>query len=79
VYVNAPLATCESRDVKGLYLRARNGEIPEFTGINSPYEEPANPEIVLQTDRETLEESTARLLEFLLPRLRVRRDDDIAI
>jgi bifunctional enzyme CysN/CysC len=79
VYVNAPLATCESRDVKGLYQRARNGEIPEFTGINSPYEEPANPEIVLHTDRETLDESTARLLEFIVPRIRVRRDDDVSI
>jgi bifunctional enzyme CysN/CysC len=79
VYVNAPLATCESRDVKGLYQRARNGEIAEFTGINSPYEEPANPEIVLHTDRETLDESTARLLEFIVPRIRVRRDDDISI
>jgi bifunctional enzyme CysN/CysC len=79
VYVNAPLATCESRDVKGLYQRARNGEIPEFTGINSPYEEPENPEIVLHTDRETLDESTARLLEFIVPRIRVRRDDDVSI
>jgi bifunctional enzyme CysN/CysC len=79
VYVNAPLATCESRDVKGLYQRARNGEIPEFTGINSPYEEPANPEIILHTDRETLDESTARLLEFIVPRVRVHRDDDISI
>ena len=79
VYVNAPLATCESRDVKGLYQRARNGEIAEFTGINSPYEEAANPEIVLHTDRETLDESTARLLEFIVPRIRVRRDDDISI
>jgi bifunctional enzyme CysN/CysC len=79
VYVNAPLATCESRDVKGLYQRARNGEIPEFTGINSPYEEPENPEIILHTDRETLDESTARLLEFIVPRIRVRRDDDVSI
>jgi bifunctional enzyme CysN/CysC len=79
VYVNAPLETCESRDVKGLYQRARNGDIPEFTGINSPYEEPENPEIVLHTDRETLDESTARLLEFIVPRIRVRRDDDISI
>jgi adenylylsulfate kinase-like enzyme len=73
------LATCESRDVKGLYQRARNGEIPEFTGINSPYEEPENPEIILHTDRETLDESTARLLEFIVPRIRVRRDDDVSI
>jgi bifunctional enzyme CysN/CysC len=79
VYVKAPLATCESRDVKGLYQRARNGEIPEFTGINSPYEEPENPEIILHTDRETLDESTARLLEFIVPRIRVRRDDDVSI
>lgn len=79
VYVNAPLATCESRDVKSLYQRARRGEIPEFTGINSPYEEPANPEVILHTDQETLEESTGKLLEFIIPRIRVRRDDDISI
>ena len=49
VYVNAPLETCEARDTKRLYARARLGEIEEFTGISSPYEEPQDPEIVLDS------------------------------
>ena len=71
VYVNAPIEVCEERDVKGLYKRARSGEITEFTGISAPYEEPADPELVVHTDRQTREESVATLIEFLRPRLRV--------
>jgi bifunctional enzyme CysN/CysC len=63
VYVNAPLAICEQRDVKGLYRRARTGEIHHFTGVDDPYEAPAAPEIECRTDRETLAESTAKVLE----------------
>jgi adenylylsulfate kinase len=65
VYVAASLETCESRDVKGLYRKARAGEIPEFTGISAPYEEPEKPELVLDTNRQTAEESVGRLLGFL--------------
>ncbi len=71
VYVNASLESCEARDVKGLYKKARKGLIPDFTGISSPYEIPANPEIELFTDRETPEESIGRLMDYLLPKIRV--------
>jgi len=61
IFVNAPLAVCESRDVKGLYQKARQGEIKGFTGIDDPYEEPLNPEIECRTDLESLEESVAKV------------------
>ncbi|MEN8182122.1 MAG: adenylyl-sulfate kinase [Myxococcota bacterium] len=65
VYVSASLETCESRDVKGLYQKARAGEISEFTGISAPYEAPERPELVLDTNRQTLEESVSELVGFL--------------
>jgi adenylylsulfate kinase len=65
VFVDASLETCESRDVKGLYQRARAGQIPEFTGISAPYEAPERPELVLDTNRQTSVESVGRLLGFL--------------
>jgi adenylylsulfate kinase len=65
VYVNASLETCEGRDVKGLYQKARAGEIPEFTGISAPYEAPESPELILDTNRQTVEESVAQLVEHL--------------
>jgi adenylylsulfate kinase len=65
VFVNAPLAVCEERDVKGLYQRARAGEIKQFTGIDDPYEAPSNPEIECKTDQEALEESVAKVLTQL--------------
>lgn len=65
VFVDCPLEVCEERDVKGLYAKARAGEIPEFTGISAPYEEPSNPEIVINTANKTLEESLAELVEKL--------------
>lgn len=65
VYVNAPLAVCEARDVKGLYKRARAGEIKQFTGIDDPYEPPIDPEVECRTDRETLEESVTKVLFHL--------------
>lgn len=66
VFVDAPLATCEARDVKGLYQRARAGQIPAFTGIDSPYEPPLAPEVVCRTHLETVEESTAKVLRKVL-------------
>ena len=69
VYVNGSLEKCESRDVKGLYKMARKGIIPEFTGIDSPYEPPMHPELVINTDNEKEEESLSRLLNFLLPKI----------
>ena len=65
VYINAPLNICESRDVKGLYARARAGEIKHFTGIDDPYEAPLNPDIECRTDLETIEESVAKILAYL--------------
>jgi adenylylsulfate kinase len=65
VYVDASVETCEGRDVKGLYRRARAGEIPEFTGISAPYEAPLRPELVLDTNRQTVEESVGAILRFL--------------
>ena len=65
VYVNAPLEVCEQRDVKGLYKKARAGEIKNFTGIDDPYEPPLNPEVECRTDLETLEESASKVLAKL--------------
>jgi len=65
VYVAADVETCEARDVKGLYRKARAGEIPEFTGISAPYEAPERPELVLHTAVQTLEESVAQLVGYL--------------
>lgn len=70
VYVNAPLEVCEQRDVKGLYKKARAGEIKSFTGIDSPFEEPKNPAIELKTDIISLEKCTEYLLEALLEKIR---------
>ncbi|MBT3046029.1 MAG: adenylyl-sulfate kinase [Candidatus Thiodiazotropha sp.] len=65
VYVKASVDTCEERDVKGLYKRARAGEIPNFTGISSPYEEPENPEIVIDTENREIDECVDSLVESL--------------
>jgi adenylyl-sulfate kinase len=65
VYAKCPLEVCIKRDVKGMYQKAIRGEIKEFTGISDPYEEPENPEIQLETDKETLEESVQKVLRRL--------------
>jgi len=65
VYVRCPLDVCMTRDVKGMYQKAIRGEIKEFTGISDPYEEPENPEIILETDKETLEESAQKVIAGL--------------
>jgi len=67
IYCHCPLETCESRDVKGLYAKARQGLIPDFTGISSPYEAPENPELTLDTGSTTLETCVQEVL-FLLKR-----------
>ncbi|MFN7146722.1 MAG: adenylyl-sulfate kinase [Myxococcota bacterium] len=64
-YVNASVETCEARDPKGLYKKARAGQIPEFTGISAPYEEPANPELVIHTGDQTVDESAMAVLRYL--------------
>ncbi|MBC8410583.1 MAG: adenylyl-sulfate kinase [Rhodobacteraceae bacterium] len=65
IYCKASLETCESRDVKGLYRRARAGEITNYTGIDSPYEVPKNPELTIDTDNQSLEGSVSTILSFL--------------
>lgn len=65
VYVRASVDACEQRDTKGLYAKARAGQIPEFTGISAPYEEPANPEVVVDTESQSVEESLAVILAYL--------------
>ncbi|SFS71156.1 adenylyl-sulfate kinase [Marininema halotolerans] len=65
IHVRCSLEECERRDPKGLYEKARQGVIPEFTGISSPYEEPLTPELVIDTDRETIEESVMKVINFL--------------
>ncbi len=65
VFCDSSIDICESRDVKGLYRRARAGEIPEFTGISSPYEPPEDPELILNTGEDALEVCIAQVLELL--------------
>ena len=65
IYCKASLETCESRDIKGLYKRARAGEIKNYTGIDSPYEAPNNPELIVDTEHESLEESVSKVIDFL--------------
>lgn len=65
IFVNTPIEVCEKRDVKGLYQRARNGQINNFTGIDSPYEEPQNPDVEINTENETIEDSVTRIFQKL--------------
>jgi len=66
IFVKASLAVCEERDPKGLYKKARAGLIPEFTGISAPYEEPLKPELVIETDKLSVEESVQKVIDYLL-------------
>jgi bifunctional enzyme CysN/CysC len=70
VFIDAPLEVCEARDPKDLYKKARAGEIRGFTGIDAPYEAPEDPEIAVHTNRQTVDECIATILEYLLPRLK---------
>ena len=72
VYCKASLETCEARDLKGLYKSARLGEIKNYTGINSPYEIPENPELIIDIDKEVLEESVSKIVSFLQTKSIVR-------
>ena len=65
IYVKCPVEVCERRDTKGLYRKARLGELKQFTGVDDPYEEPLNPEVVVSTDRETVEESAGKVIRKL--------------
>jgi adenylylsulfate kinase len=70
VFVSAPLDVCEQRDTKGLYAKARRGEIVNFTGIDSPFEIPVYADVTIRTDKQTIEESVNQLLNYLLPLIR---------
>ena len=67
IFVNTPLEVCESRDTKGLYAKARKGEVKNFTGISAPFESPENPIIVVKTENQTVEESANFVLALVLP------------
>ena len=67
VYINASIDTCEERDVKGLYQKARNGEIKDFTGISAPFEAPKSPEIEINTAKLSIDESVQKVLDYILP------------
>lgn len=69
VFVDCPLQVCEERDVKGLYKKARLGEVKNFTGISSPYERPVNPDITIPTHLQSLDESLILLLDFIRPQI----------
>lgn len=73
VFVNTPLAICEQRDVKGLYAKARAGEIKNFTGIDAPFEEPEQPALDLKTADKTVEESVNELFDFTLSKIKYER------
>lgn len=67
VFINTPLEICEARDVKGLYKKARAGQIKQFTGIDAPYEAPIQPDLEVKTAEQTIEESVAVIYDYLLP------------
>lgn len=78
IFVDCPLEVCERRDIKGLYARARAGEIAQFTGISDPYEPPERPEIVVHTDRESPEESAEAIIAYLVETGKLSYDEMMA-
>ena len=74
IFVNTPIEICEQRDEKGLYAKARAGLIKDFTGIDSPYEEPENPAVEIETEELTIDESVQIILDKLLPRIEYKND-----
>src|SRR5690606_1423902 len=69
VYINTSLEECERRDVKGLYKKARAGEIKNFTGIDAPYEAPELPQVTINTEEEAIEEAVQKILNFIQPKI----------
>ena len=69
IFVNTPIEVCEKRDIKGLYAKARRGEIKNFTGIDSPFEFPENADVEIRTDLQSIEESVKQALDFIMPRI----------
>jgi adenylylsulfate kinase len=75
IFINTPIEECEKRDVKGLYAKARKGEIKDFTGINAPFENPADPDLEIQTSNKSAKESVKELLQFVLPQIRIPKSE----
>lgn len=73
VFVKCPLEKCEERDVKGLYGKARSGKLKNFTGIDSPYEEPENPELIIDTGSENIEDSVGKLYNFIEKKISLKK------
>ena len=71
IYINTSIQECERRDVKGLYKKARAGEIKNMTGISAPYEAPENPDVEIKTEKETVEEAVQKILNFIEPKLNI--------
>lgn len=69
VFLNTPLDVCEERDTKGLYVKARKGEIKDFTGISAPFDSPVNPDIELRTHELSIEDSINKVLDYILPKI----------
>ena len=78
VFINASLEVCEQRDTKGLYAKARKGEIKNFTGIDSPFELPEHADVNIRTDSQTIEESVSQLLEYILPLIKNENGEPIS-
>ncbi len=74
VYINTSVEECERRDVKGLYKKARSGEIKNMTGISAPYEAPTRPNIEIKTEEETLESSVKKILDYITPKLKLNNE-----
>ena len=74
VFVNTSLEECEKRDVKGLYKKARAGEIKDMTGLTSPYEAPKNPDIEIKTEEETIEEAVNKIYQYIIPKLQLNHE-----
>lgn len=71
VFIDTPIEICESRDVKGLYKKARSGEIKDFTGISAPFEAPIAPQLVVKTEQQTVEACSTQILNYLLPKIKI--------
>lgn len=77
IYVSTPIEECERRDVKGLYAKARRGEIKNFTGISAPFEAPEHPALSIDTSKLTVQESVNKLLELILPKISYKKTKNI--
>ncbi len=76
IYVNAPISVCEERDVKGLYKKARAGMIKDFTGVDTAFEAPVNPDIEVKTDSMSVKDSVRMITEYILPHILLQKESD---